>query len=122
MILKLNNKSENFYNYLGRFFGSRIVQVTTQDRMYDDNNKEWYIYLQESSVTSIVSISNNKIKNIYTTNIDNLESLLNYIKAEINIFPSIVTNIYTKIYEKCNFKIENGNYKNFVRIWSDKIE
>lgn len=39
MILKLNNKSYNFYNYLRKFLGSRVVEITTQDRIYDDNNK-----------------------------------------------------------------------------------
>jgi len=76
MILKLNNKSENFYNYLGRFFGSRIVELTTQDRIYDDNNKDWYIYTQNDIVTAIVSIANSKIKNIYTTNTSHLSTLL----------------------------------------------
>ena len=76
MILKLNNKSENFYNYLGRLFGSRIVELTTQDRIYDDNNKEWYIYVQKDIVTGFVSVSNSKIKNIYSTNIDHLTSVI----------------------------------------------
>lgn len=122
MILKLNNKSKDFYNYLGRFFGSRIVQVSTQDRMYDDNDKEWYIFLDDETVTSIVSVANNKIKNIYTTNEKNLELVLNHIKNKINILPSTVTNIYLKVYEKCNFNILNDGYKNFVKIWSRENE
>lgn len=122
MILKLNNKSNNFYNYLGKFFGSRIVEVTTQDRMYDDNNKDWYIYLLDENVTSFVSVANEKIKNIYSINNDNLEELLNYIKDDISLKPSIVTNIYTDVYEKCKFTISYDNYKNFVKIWSDKDE
>lgn len=122
MILKLNNKSNNFYNYLGKFFGSRIVEVTTQDRMYDDNNKDWYIYLLDENVTSFVSVANEKIKNIYSINNDNLEELLNYIKDDISLRPSIVTNIYTDVYEKCKFIISYDNYKNFVKIWSDKDE
>lgn len=122
MILKLNNKSDKFYNYLGKFFGSRIVEVTTQDRIYDDNNKEWYIYLTKDNVTSFVSVANGKIKNIYSINNDNLEELINYIKDDIFLKPSIVTNIYRDVYEKCKFNISDDNYKNFVKIWSDDNE
>ncbi|MDO4282516.1 MAG: hypothetical protein Q4D02_02675 [Clostridia bacterium] len=122
MILKLTNKSENFYNYLGKFFGSRIVEITTQDRIYDDNNKTWYIYLESDVVTSFISIANDKIKNIYSTNSDHLEKLLNYLKEDTLILPSTVTNAYVEIYTKCNFNISSDNYKNFVKIWSKENE
>lgn len=122
MILKLNNKSEKFYDYLGRFFGSRIVELTTQDRIYDDNNKDWYIFLQKDVVTTFISISNEKIKNIYSTNYDHLETMLKRITQNIKIKPSVVTNIYLEVYEKCNFNISKCNYKNFVKIWSNDDE
>ena len=122
MIVKLNNKSENFYNYLGRFFGSRIVELTTQDRIYDDNNKDWYIYVQKDIVTSFVSVSNSKIKNIYSTNVNHLSTLLTNIDKDIKIKPSTVTNIYKDIYENCNFNVSDCNYKNFVKIWSNENE
>lgn len=122
MILKLNNKSENFYNYLGKFFGSRIVELTTQDRIYDDNNKDWYVFLSKDIVTSFISVSNDKIKNIYSTNYKNLESLLKALNKDIVIKPSVVTNIYLEVYQKCNLNISNDNYKNFVKIWSNANE
>ncbi len=122
MILKINNKSDKFYNYLGKFFGSRIVEVATQDRIYDDNNKEWYIYLLNDNVTSFISVANEKIKNIYSINNDNLEELLNYVKDDISLRPSTVTNIYKDVYEKCKFNISYASYKNFVKIWSDENE
>ena len=36
MIIKMNNKHSDFYSYMGKFFGSRIVQTVTKDRIYDD--------------------------------------------------------------------------------------
>ncbi len=45
MIVKMDNKSKDFYNIMGKFFGSRIVENKTNDRIYDDNNKSWYIYI-----------------------------------------------------------------------------
>ena len=42
MILKLNNKDTNFYNYMGKIFGSRPIEKQVNDRIYDDSNKEWY--------------------------------------------------------------------------------
>ena len=43
MIIKMTNKDEKFYEYMGRLFGSRLVEKQTNDRIYDDDSKEWYI-------------------------------------------------------------------------------
>ena len=121
MILKMNNKCDNFYEYMGRFFGSRVVERQTNDRIYDDNNKEWYVCVEDDRVVAFVSICNNIIKNIYTIKDKYLEKNLNEIKKENQISNSIVTNVYTEIYKKCGFKInENQSYKNFVSIQMDK--
>lgn len=122
MILKLTNKSKNFYSYLGKFFGSRIVQSTTQDRIYDDSDKIWYVYLSRENVTSFISISKEQLKNIYSTNYDHLEQLLNEVKKDYNIKPSTVTNVYLEVYKKCNYFISDKKYINFVKIWSEKNE
>lgn len=122
MILKMNNKSENFYSIMGSFFGSRIVQNVTNDRIYDDNNKEWYIYFNDDTPVCFVSISADVIKNIYSSKDDALIELLNYVKKEIKIKDSIVTKTYLDVYNKCNFIIVDSDYKNFVKIRSDVNE
>lgn len=122
MILKMNNKSENFYSIMGSFFGSRIVQNTTNDRIYDDNNKEWYIYFNNDTPIAFVSISADVIKNIYSSKDDALIELLNYVKKEIKIKDSIVTKAYFDVYNQCNFIIVDSDYKNFVKIRSDVNE
>ncbi len=119
MILKMNNKSENFYSIMGSFFGSRIVQNATNDRIYDDNNKEWYIYFNDDTPVAFISISADVIKNIYSSKDDALIELLNYVKKEIKIKDSIVTKTYFDVYNKCNFIIVDSDYKNFVKIRSD---
>ena len=60
MILKTNNKEKDFYSIMGRFFGSRIVQNATNDRIYDDNNKEWYIYLNNDVPVAFISVASKK--------------------------------------------------------------
>ena len=65
MIVKMTNKDEKFYQYMGRIFGSRVIEKQTNDRIYDDNDKEWYIALEENKVKAFVSISQNKIKNVF---------------------------------------------------------
>lgn len=122
MIQKINNKSENFYSIMGSFFGSRIVQNATNDRIYDDNNKEWYIYFNNDTPIAFVSISKNVIKNIYSSKDDALVELLNYVKKEIKIKDSVVTKAYLDIYNQCNFIIVDSDYKNFVKIRSDVNE
>ncbi|MCI8640511.1 MAG: hypothetical protein HFJ59_01355 [Clostridia bacterium] len=121
MVIKMTNKEEDFYKYMGRFFGSRLVEKQINDRIYDDNEKEWYIYIEEGNAKAFVSINRNRIKNMYTTNLKYLEEILSIIRQEKNITSSIVTNCYLEAYEKCGFKVsQNQNYKNFVEIYSDK--
>lgn len=123
MVIKITNKDENFYQYMGRFFGSRLVEKQTNDRIYDDDSKEWYIYIEQEKVRAFVSISKNIIKNIYTTKEKYLEEILKRIKKENNITYSIVTNQYAEIYERCGYKIDtNQTYKNFVTIHTEKEE
>lgn len=118
MVTKITNKYKNFYTYMGKFFGSRLIQKQTNDRIYDDDNKLWYIYLDEGHVKAFVSISKNVLKNIYTTKEKYLEDILKEIQKENKITYSIVTNIYIETYEKCGFKISQDNtYKNFVTIY-----
>ena len=119
----MTNKEENFYQYMGRFFGSRLIEKQTNDRIYDDDNKEWYINLDKKRVVAFVSISNHVIKNIYTIKEEYLEELLKKIKKENHITYSTVTNYYKEVYKKCGFEVaENNEYKNFVTIYMQKEE
>lgn len=123
MVIKITNKDEKFYQYMGKFFGSRLIERQTNDRIYDDDNKEWYIYLKEDKVMAFVSINKNVIKNIYTMKEQYLEEILKEIKAKNNITYSIVTNNYVEVYERCGFKVDkNQTYKNFVTIYMEKQE
>lgn len=118
MIVKMTNKDDDFYTYMGKFFGSRIIQTETKDRIYDDNNKEWYIYLnQNNKPCAFVSVCDSVIKNIYSVSNDYLKELLLFIMKEIVISPSIVTKIYEDIYIQCGFHINTlDNYKHFIMI------
>ncbi len=120
MIVKMDNKSKHFYDIMGKFFGSRIVQNKTNDRIYDDNNKEWYIYLDNDSPVAFVSIASGIIKNVYSIKDEFLIELLTYVSKETKINDSIVTKIYYDVYKTCGFNCSGENeYKNFIRIRSD---
>lgn len=116
MVVKLTNKDDDFYHHMGKFFGSRLVQKETGDRIYDDSDKTWYIYLKNDISLGFISVSNDTIKNIFAVKKDYLTDLLNAVKKEITISPSVVPNLYSDIYEKCGFNINNATYKNFVVI------
>ena len=123
MVIRITNKDERFYQYMGRIFGSRLIESRTNDRIYDDDNKEWYIYLENEKVKAFVSINKDVIKNIYSTNDKYLEQILKKIKKEKNITYSTVTNNYLELYKKCGFKInKQQGYKNFVMIYMEKEE
>lgn len=123
MVVKMTNKDEKFYHYMGRFFGSRLVEKQINDRIYDDDNKDWYIFMEEEKVKAFVSVNEEVIKNIYTTKDEYLEKILKTIVRRRKIITfSVVTNKYIDIYEKCGFTIgKNKDYKNFVTIYIDKL-
>ncbi len=118
MIVKMNNKEENFYTYMGRMFGSRIVQKQINDRIYDDNDKEWYLYLEEDRLVCFVSVVKNVIKNVYTMKDSYLVEILTQIREENKIQESIVPNIYKDLYVQAGFHLNNEDtLKNFVIIY-----
>lgn len=121
MVVKMTNKDRDFYQYMGKFFGSRLIQKQTNDRIYDDDEKVWYIYLEERKVMAFVSVNKNIIKNIYATKEKYLEEILKKVKKENEITYSIVTNYYKEIYERCGFEVsKNQDYKNFVTIYEER--
>lgn len=122
MILKLTNKSKNFYAHLGKFFGSREVERITHDRIYDDDDKEWYIKFIRDKPVAFVSIKNNKIKNIYGYKDEDVLEILEKINKELIITDSIVTKYYKDLYIKAGFEIFNGTTTNFIKIRSVRNE
>lgn len=121
MVVKMNNKQEKFYSYMGRMFGSRIVQRQTNDRIYDDSDKEWYLNIKDDRVVAFVSISNNTIKNVYTIKDSYLTEILKKIKKEVKINESIVPNVYKNLYTKAGYSINNMNtFKNFISIYEEE--
>lgn len=108
---------------MGKFFGSRIVQTETKDRIYDDTNKTWYLAMDKDSkkIYGFISICEGMLKNIYATNDFYLKELLIEIKKDFVIQPSIVTNLYENIYLDCGLKITKlDSYKHFIMVRSDR--
>lgn len=121
MIIVINNKDDKFYQYMGKIFGSRSIEKQINDRIYDDDKKEWYLYIKDNKVEAFVSVQNKIMKNIYCYKEEYLEEVLNYIKKEGKIRNSILTKKYIEIYEKCGFQIiDKEKYKNFVIINDNK--
>ena len=81
----MNNKSKDFYSIMGKFFGSRIVENETNDRIYDDNKNDWYIYFDNDTPVAFVSVDSNVIKNVYSIKDGFLIELLQHITKEVNI-------------------------------------
>lgn len=117
MIVKMNNKNEKFYQYMGKIFGSRLIQNQTNDRIYDDDNKTWYLNIEDEKVLAFISIANNIIKNVYTTKDKSIEELLKAVREENKIGSSTVTNRYEDAYKKTGYKVEKADgLKNFIVI------
>ena len=121
MVVKMTNKHKEFYKLMGKFFGSREIEKELNDRIYDDKNKVWYIYVEKGKVLAFVSINKNVIKNIYAIDEIYLEEILKRVTKEIKITYSTVTKAYIKAYENCGFEIsKQGGYKNFVIIYREE--
>lgn len=117
VVLKMTNKSKNFYEYMGKIFGSRIIQNQTNDRIYDDDNKIWYVALEDDRAMAFVSVVNDVIKNVYASKEKCLTKVLTAVKNDIKIKPSTVTNLYVDIYKNAEYNVEEPDtYKNFVVI------
>ncbi|WP_061564880.1 hypothetical protein [Heyndrickxia coagulans] len=118
MILKLTNKSKNFYAHVGKVFGSRKVEQVTGDRFYDDDDKVWYIYFRRGSGVpdTFVSVRQNKIKNVWTENSEHLVEVLKKVAKDWPIKESIVPAVFKKEYETAGFEFLENGYKNFIKI------
>lgn len=117
-VLKIDNKDEGFYSYMGKMFGSRIIQRQTNDRIYDDNDKEWYLYIEDERVVAFVSVAGDVIKNVYTIKDTYLIEILRTIRKERKIKESIVPNLYKTLYTRAGFSIDPMNtLKNFIMIY-----
>ena len=112
----MNNKSERFYEYMGKIFGSRLIQNQTNDRIYDDDSKIWYLYIEDEKVVAFVSISNDIIKNVYGVKEKYLKELLKEVRKENKTKDSTVTMLYEDIYKEAGYKVVKDVYKNFVII------
>ena len=76
-----------------------------------------YLNIEEDRVVAFASVCRNLIKNVYATKDSYLVELLQYLKKEVKIRPSTVTNIYRETYEKAGYQIMTDEaYKNFVKI------
>ena len=115
MIIRMDNKSEHFYAYLGKLFGSRSVESFTRDRIYDDSHKEWYVYCDKDKPSAFVSVSGNKIKNVYSDHKKFLVAVLKEVKAEKEIGASIVTKVFLDQYKEAGFMVRPHS-ANFVEI------
>ena len=115
MIMNMNNKNKNFYEYLGKLFGSRSVESFIHDRIYDDSDKEWYIYYDRGKARAFVSINNNKIKNVYSENKGFLVAVLQQVNREENIIASIVPKVFIQQYREAGFAVKEHSV-NFVEI------
>ena len=109
MIIKLNNKSN-----LGPIFGSREVERVTNDRMYDDDDKEWILYYKKGNPVAFVSVKGNVIKNIWGYDDECIVKVLADIKKDVR--ESIVTKHYKELYVKAGYKIVGEHSIHFIKI------
>lgn len=118
MIIKINNKNALFYEYMGPIFGSRKIENRSGDRIYDDNDKNWYLYIKNNQVMACVSIKEETVKNVYGLEKIFLEAVfLEILNDFAIIMPSTVTNLYQDLYRDLGFSVyAPKEYNKFVII------
>lgn len=113
MIKRMKNTDKEFYEYMGKIFGSRQVQRDTSDRFYDDDGKEWIINIDKNTVIAVVSAKDSVIKNVYAEDAFALIDVLKEIYPEVST--GIVTSVYKEMYTAAGYEII-GEKKNFLTI------
>lgn len=116
MILKLTNKSKNFYSHLGNVFGSREVENATGDRFYDDDNKIWYLNYDGGTPNVFVSVDGSVIKNVWAESRVDLIRVLKQINKEVQITRSVVPLVFREEYLSAGFGELSSEYVKFTTI------
>ena len=117
--IRLNQKSPNFYELLGPVFGSRTIEQETNDRFYDDAEKEWFLLLDQDAYLGIASVSGKIIKNFWAVNADAAEALLREILSEGWRLKGIVPRTHERVFARLGFR--TGAYrKNFIEVHYEK--
>ncbi len=115
MRLRMNNRDRDFYTYMGPIFGSRDVEAETNDRFYDDDNKEWYLNITHGCVDAAISINDEGvIRNVYIGNANAGYEILAELLPEAAM--SVVPRRYADLYEKCGYRVRDRSV-NFVKIY-----
>lgn len=117
MIIPITNQSKNFYHHLGKIFGSRDVERLTGDRIYDDDDKVWYLYYNKGIPDTFISVKDNVIKNIWGYEDENIVEVLKHIRKDIK--ESIVTKHFKKLYIQAGYKITEDYTKKYIKIRGD---
>lgn len=114
MIYRIDNTYDGFYELVGKIFGSREVERVTNDRFYDDDNKEWIIYTDPTGkIVSAISVLKHRIKNIFSEAPEETVMELKSLYGEVS--QSIVPAVYKDLYVAAGYHVADHSI-NFVRI------
>ena len=111
--MKIDRSNPKFYKIMGPVFGSRMIQRETNDRFYDDPDKEWYIEQSGDNIDYVISVKNGVIKNVYIGNGKKGIALLKEIYPDV--ISGIVPACYSNIYSNAGYMVLS-NTQNFVSI------
>jgi len=64
-IVEMNSGNIDFYNYMGRVFGSRFIEKQVGLKIYDDANKQWVLALQDNVIIGFCSLQANTVSDCF---------------------------------------------------------
>ncbi len=114
-VLKMNRKSERFYEILGPVFGSRIIEQETHDRFYDDPEKEWYVIPGMGAA----SVKFGQIKNFWAADEMAAGCLLDAMKQEHNALRGVVPKGQETAFQEQGF-LTLARRVNFIEVTYEK--
>lgn len=116
-LMKMTNKDAGFYGLLGSIFGSRKIEKEIQDRIYDDDEKIWYLLVEDSRVVALISLKKQVIKNMYAESPENLKRLL----CELPAVTGIVPGRYRDVCMDVGYQVMDHS-KNFIKVQGGRNE
>ncbi len=114
-VLKMNRKSESFYEVLGPVFGSRVIEQETHDRFYDDPEKEWYVIQGRGAA----SVKGGQIKNFWAVDDAAAGELIDAMKVEHSTLHGVVPKQQEKAFQEQGF-LTFARRVNFIEVTYEK--
>lgn len=111
-ILRLERNDQDFYDYMGPVFGSRIIEREAGDRFYDDPDKVWYVLPNRGAA----SVKHGLLRNFWAADDETADMLVEALRADNPHLSGVAPRQYEKAFADAGFQVSE-HHKNFIEVY-----